>query len=118
MRDIDTKSPAGIVALMALRGLGPTGAERLAERFGTLGEVVDAGPQGLRGIVTAAAAASLRDADAVADALASASRTLEQADRLGVRVLSVHDADYPGGLRDLPDRPPVLYAKGDIRAIE
>ena len=118
MRDIDTKSPAGIVALMSLRGLGPTGAERLAERFGTLGEVFAAEPRGLRGIVTAAAAASLRDADAVADALARAARTLDQADRLGVRVLSVHDGDYPAALRDLQDRPPILYAKGDLRAIE
>ncbi|MGG6549044.1 UNVERIFIED_CONTAM: hypothetical protein NY100_26885, partial [Prevotella sp. 15_C9] len=77
-----------------------------------MGEVFDAEPRGLRGIVTAAAAASLRDADAVADALARAARTLDQADRLGVRVLSVHDGDYPAALRDLQDRPPILYAKG------
>jgi DNA processing protein len=39
--------------------------------------------------------------------------TLENAAKLGARVLVPEDADYPALLRPIPDPPPVLFALGD-----
>lgn len=36
----------------------------------------------------------------------------------GIRVLTVFSKDYPNSLIDLPDRPMILYAKGDLSLIE
>lgn len=38
------------------------------------------------------------------------------ADRCGARILTGADTDYPTSFRELPDPPPVLYVRGDLRA--
>ena len=114
MIDLETRSAAGLIALTSLRGIGPAQAERLAGRFASLDELAETPPERLRGIVTAAAAESLGRRAALSEAASRARDVLEQADRLAVRILSVHDPAYPNALRRLPDRPPVLYVKGSL----
>lgn len=111
-------SAVGLIALMSLRGLGPTGSEKLAERFGTLDEIVDAKPEWLRGLVGSAVASSLSNGTAMQDAIERASRVLEEAERLNVQVFSVFDDRYPKALKRLQDRPPVIYVKGSLANIE
>jgi DNA processing protein len=41
-------------------------------------------------------------------------RELERAARANARVLTVWDADYPPRLREVPDAPPVLFARGAV----
>ena len=42
-------------------------------------------------------------------------RELEGIERLGLKIITLADADYPRPLRDLPAPPPVLYLLGDYR---
>ncbi len=43
---------------------------------------------------------------------------LGDCDRLGIRIVTVQDADYPERLRQLPDAPLVLYVKGKLPAFD
>ncbi|GAC1045283.1 DNA-processing protein DprA [Rhizobium sp. No.120] len=110
----ETRTAAGILTLTSLRGIGPATAERLAERFALLDAIVDAEPAKLRTVVSAAVADCLHEPTAVLNAGEKAQRVLEEAERRGVRVLSVFDSDYPDSLRSLSDRPPILFVKGKL----
>jgi len=114
MISTDTRTAAGILTLTALRGIGPATAERLAERFLLLAAIADAEPAKLRSLVSASVIESLHEPTALANAGEKAQRVLDEADRRGVRVLSVFDQDYPAALRALHDRPPVLFVKGKL----
>jgi DNA processing protein len=110
----ETRSAAGILTLTALRGIGPATAERLAESFSILDAIVEAEPAKLRSVVSAAIAQSLHEPTAIVHAGEKAQRILDEANRRGVRVLSVFDSDYPDALRSLSDRPPILFVKGKL----
>jgi DNA processing protein len=43
---------------------------------------------------------------------------LRDARSMGARLISEDSADYPSGLRDLPDAPPFLWAMGDVRHLQ
>jgi DNA processing protein len=43
---------------------------------------------------------------------------LEQLDRLGVRALTWHDEAYPTRLKEIFDRPPLLYVRGELAAAD
>lgn len=45
------------------------------------------------------------------------STLLHRCERLGVRVLTMEEEDYPQRLALLPDAPPVLYCTGDVQAL-
>lgn len=110
----ETRTAVGILTLTSMRGIGPATAERLAERFSLLDAIVDAEPAKLRSVVSAAIAESLHEPTAILNAGEKAQRVLDEADRRGVRVLSVFDPDYPEALRSLSDRPPILFVKGKL----
>ena len=112
--DIRCDSAEGLLTLLAFRGIGPQLAERIAARFVSLGDVCDASPQHLVGIVSNHVSSVLRDKHAWESAYACALRTLEQADEHSVRVLTRIDDEYPVWLRGISDRPPVIYAKGTL----
>ena len=95
----ETRTAAGILTLTALPGIGPATAERLAERFSLLDAILGAEPAKLRSVVSAAVAESLHEPTAIVNASEKAQRVLEEADRRGVCVLSIFDADYPAALR-------------------
>ncbi len=50
--------------------------------------------------------------------LAAADRVLADCERLGQRILTVQDAEYPQRLRNIYDPPLVLYVKGRMPAID
>ena len=45
-------------------------------------------------------------------------KDLKKLDKLGARVITIHEAEYPSLLRHIPDAPVVLYAKGPLRVGE
>lgn len=108
-------SSAGVLTLLGLRGVGPQAVDKLAAKFDTLGAVREASDRELD-VVTAAARTSLRDSAAWRVAYDRALAILADAERHGVRVLTYADSDYPTWLRDVRDRPPVLYARGTLRS--
>nr|WP_325212131.1 DNA-processing protein DprA [uncultured Oscillibacter sp.] len=50
--------------------------------------------------------------------LSAADRILADCQRLGQRILTIQDAEYPQRLRNIFDPPPVLYVKGRMPAID
>lgn len=100
------------IALNLLTGIGPVRAQRLAESLGgpeqaflappeALAAVPDLRPEIIHGLQNFA----WREA---------AEQELERCTRLGGRVLTLEDADYPALLRAIPFPPPVLYLRGRL----
>ncbi len=112
--DIRCTDAVGRLTLLALRGIGPQATERIASRFATLGDVFDASPQHLTGTVSSHVSSILRDKRAWKRAHDRALKILDQADEHSVRVLTASNDEYPVWLREIPDRPPVIYVKGKL----
>lgn len=53
----------------------------------------------------------------IENAYAKALAVLRMCDEQGVRVLTVDDIHYPARLRELPDKPLLLYVKGSVTAL-
>lgn len=50
--------------------------------------------------------------------LGTAARILSDCHRLGIDIITLQDARYPGRLRDIPDAPAVLYVKGTLPDVD
>lgn len=112
--DIRCTDAVGRLTLLALRGIGPQATEQIVSRFATLGDVFDASPQHLTGTVSSHVSSILRDKHAWKRAHDRALEILDQADEHSVRVLTASNDEYPVWLREIPDRPPVIYVKGNL----
>ena len=95
--------------LTSRTGIGPRGAYRLIEQFGSPEAVYLANSQDYNRIpdLSARAKESLRWKN-----LDEMDCVLGDCDRLGIRIMTCQDADYPERLRNIKDRPLVLYCKG------
>ncbi|QOJ15648.1 MAG: DNA-protecting protein DprA [Planctomycetia bacterium] len=94
-------------------GVGPTRFRRIVECFGDAAAALAAPVRELErvpgiGPETADAVARTRDPQRV-------EREILAAAELKCRILCPSDADYPPGLREIPDRPIVLYVRGELR---
>lgn len=96
---------------LALRraGLGSTNFSLLLTRFGSISAAWDAPPDEL-----AAAGIDPQYIRGFARARASfdAAKELELLEKHGARAVTWLDEDFPAGLRDIPQSPPVLFVKG------
>jgi DNA processing protein len=83
----------------------------LEARFGSMAEAWQASPAALQsgGLDGSALSALLAARDGV-----SPEDELEKLDRAGVRALTWHDEAYPSRLKEIFDRPPVLYVRGEL----
>ena len=99
------------VAFNRVSGVGRARMALLEGAFGSLGDAWRAGPETLR-------RAGLNES--TARRIASAKSEVDPDDemervlRAGVRALTWRDEDYPPRLKQIYDKPPVLYVKGDI----
>jgi DNA processing protein len=110
-----TSSPAGMLTLLGIRGIGPRSAVRLSERFTSLGELQDASEPELTAVLKGPALQALRDQKAWGHAWSEATKTLDAAARFGVQVITIADDRYPVLLPAIPDHPAVLFVKGTLR---
>jgi len=98
------------IAMNMLPGLGPVSIARALERYGDPEEVAFRLPR--------AALIAGPDDGSFARARKGlenrARRELRRCRRHGVRILTCRDADYPAALQDLPDKPVLIYMKGDL----
>ena len=97
------------VWLSELRGLGNQARLALLRHFGTPEDIffADEGEILLTEGITRAQADALKNHD-----LKDADRILADCQRLGLRILTVQDAEYPGRLKNIYDPPIVLYVRG------
>ena len=101
--------------LTSLRGLGNQAVLALLRHFGGPEDVfyADEGELLLVEGMTRQQAALLANHD-----LTAADRILADCHRLGVRILTIRDAEYPWRLKNIYDPPCVLYVKGRLPAFD
>ena len=97
--------------LTTRKGLGHQGILKVLDYFGSPerafyadGEQYDQIPG-----LSALARSSLRE-----KGMEVSDRILGDCDRLGLRILTIQDGDYPERLREIPDPPAVLYIRGTL----
>lgn len=109
-----------LLMLTMTRGLGPTLIGRLVETFGSPDAALDAvratadSWAGVRGI-SARGANEARTFITGGEASDAAERELDECERLGVRLMAMDDPAYPAPLRHVPDPPPLLWVRGEMR---
>ena len=97
------------------RGVGPQQVGRLLEHFGTPERAYYADPEeyGLVEGLAPNGRSSLLD-----KSMERVDAILGDCDRLGVRILTMGDADYPDRLKNIYDPPAVLYVRGRLPAFD
>jgi DNA processing protein len=103
--------------LVRVSGLGPAAVCRLLSAFGLPGQVFAAGRQALAGVVTETQAGAILAAREDPSISAAVEAALAWAAAPGNTILTLADQDYPRGLLDMPDPPPLLYAKGRLELL-
>ncbi len=101
------------VGLSLVPGIGPAKFRRLVESLGSPEAAWSARPAQL-----AATGLDRRTIESLVAARPriDLERELAKLQRLGVRLLTLEDPDYPRPLRNIADPPPVLYLKGELQA--
>lgn len=90
------------------KGMGIQGMHTVLDRFGTPERAFFADPEEYE-LLPAVLGRALQDRS-----MAEADKILADCDRLGIRIMTLQDADYPERLRQLYDAPCVLYLKGRL----
>ena len=110
--NISTKSVLGCLTIRLLPGIGDAISQKLVQAFDSIeGIQTAAQAKSLSGILRAVPA-SLKSEISWEKALVDAEGLLDKADKIGVRILSQFDSEYPKLLKQIKDRPLVLYIKG------
>jgi DNA processing protein len=104
------------LALNYLPDIGPVAARRLVSAFGSPERVFQMPADELKkaggvGEKRSQGIAAFNQWDLVR-------KEIDLADKKGVKLVTLHDAGYPEGLRNIHDAPVVLYVKGDLRAAD
>lgn len=97
--------------LTTRKGLGARGVLQVLDYFESPERAFYADPEQYDQIpgLSALARSSLRE-----KGMEGPDRILGECDRLGLRVLTLQDGDYPERLREIPDPPAVLYIRGTL----
>lgn len=103
------------VALNLLPGLGTILTYEAVKRFGDPGLIAyRLSPAGWRSLPRMREKALARVLQSRSDVRSRAEAELRRVERIGARVITWSDADYPAALRTLDDPPMVLYVKGRL----
>ena len=106
-------------ALLTLRlvpGLGPRLTRALVEHFGSAQKVLQATAEELAQVPCLPK--KLADGLLLAFDRVPLEQELADITSAGVQVIGWHDPNYPEALRPLPDAPPLLYVRGQLRPDE
>lgn len=109
---------ANTLALLRLSlapGLGPVRIRELIELCGSPEAAVNAPAAQLASLKRLGKAKAAGARAALDRSEETAARELEQAARLGVRLVPITHPSYPPLLRQIHDPPPILYVRGEIR---
>jgi DNA processing protein len=114
MPGIDNATHA-LLRLTLTPGLGPTLIARLLQRFGSADEASRATAPLLQTIegIGPGKASKIIAGFAAAPALADAELTLAQS--MGIQLCIKGSSQYPPLLAEIPNAPPILYIRGDLR---
>ena len=103
------------VWLATLGGVGTVTTATLIDHFGSPDKVFEAGANEYRDVEGVSATDITRLMNKNLDI---ADTALSSCNKIGCRVMTLHDADYPERLRNIYNPPIVLYIKGDLPHID
>jgi DNA processing protein len=101
------------IALSRVRGMGCVSFKKLATHFANPAAVFSASAAELAGI--GGLDANVIEAVRSFSAWAEVDEEIHRAEKAGVRIVPFSDSRYPARLRMIPDPPPCLYVKGELR---
>ncbi len=103
---------------VALARVPQIGRARIALLEAHFGQLEDAWKASAAALQDAGLSGSTLSALLAARDKLSPAAEMEQLDRKGVLALTWHDDAYPAGLKEIFDRPPVLYVRGQLSAAD
>ena len=109
----DTNENALWICLQQIHGLGGQGICKLLHRFGSPESIFTASHKELNQIVPEAISSLIKQGPNLEDAALSL-KWLEKDDN---HLITLADEHYPQALLEIPDPPPILYAKGDLSCL-
>jgi DNA processing protein len=106
------------IALSLIPGVGPVGFRRIIQRYGSARAAWDAGPRILEHLPRRVDEAPLGMRRLMREGPVVAAQRVEEAtQRSGGIIVTALEAAYPASLAAVEPRPPVLYVRGDLRAV-
>ena len=109
----DTNENALWICLQQIHGLGGQGICKLLHRFGSPENVFTASHKELSQIVPEAITSLIKQGPN----LENAALSLEWLEKDDNHLITLADEHYPQALLEIPDPPPILYAKGDLSCL-
>ncbi|CEN55159.1 DNA-processing protein DprA [Candidatus Methylopumilus turicensis] len=101
------------ICLQNIHGLGGQGICKLLQQFGSPENIFNASHQALQQVVSEDVASSIKQGTNL-DEAASVLAWLEKENN---HLITLAETHYPQALLEIPDPPPVLYAKGDLSCL-
>ncbi len=105
-----------LIALNAVKGLGPVKINQLLSEFASPEELFKKPAAALKktGLLTDAAVKQMQDPQL----LRSAEEQIRLAEAGGIRILTIRDDAYPQALREIFAPPPVIYVRGQLEVFK
>ena len=109
----DTNEAALWICLQQIPGLGGQGICKLLRQFGNPENIFAASRQALNQVVSEAVTSFIKKGPE----LETAKLSLQWLKKDDNHLITLADAHYPQALLEIPDPPPILYAKGDLSSL-
>ncbi len=103
------------LVLSSIRGVGERSLKALFERFKGAGSILEADEKELALVVGQAKAKAIKDLKGVDEKKIKDIIKLLTEEDLGA--VTIEDKDYPKEFMDLPDSPPVLFYRGNLKGV-
>ena len=103
------------LALLFTRGIGPRTAKALIDHFGTAERLFASSQSEI--VASIGLREELAKRIVTGEGMQSAEREVEYCRKHNIRIISATDDEYPEGLRDVSDRPHVLFVQGNVDAL-
>lgn len=113
MTSQDNAEAALWICLQQIQGLGGQGICRLLQHFGSPENIFEASHKALNQIVSEAVSSLIKQGPNLEDAALG----LQWLEKENNHLITLADEHYPQALLEIPDPPPILYAKGDLSCL-
>lgn len=107
-----TSQALSLLRLTLVEGVGPILGRRLLAAYSAPDHIFSASPADLERIEGIGPAKARRIHSSLLNSAAALDSEVQLAEKLGVRIITLHDPDYPPLLTQAPDAPLVLYVRG------
>lgn len=118
---MENNSLKHLLFLSGIEGLGSVRIKRLTDKFGNAENVFNAAPAEIASVENISDKTAMQIINSygnIKDFDKPFNEILNKAEKLGIKILTLDDEDYPDLLRTIYDPPVILYVKGDFSKIK